>query len=369
MTDFTRRRAIAAAGALVPTALGARRALAQDLYWPKGADWVSSAPSAAGFDAAALNAAVSRALAENSTGVVVLKGGRIVAEAYANGANRDSASQLASAAKSVVSTLVGIAIDQGHITGVDQSAADFIPQWKGTPKAAITIRHLLTMTSGLHFQGLKVRGEMGDQFALNAAAPVDHPPGTHWAYATPMFHLLYHVIARATGERFETFAQRTLIGPLGMEHWTWAVSPGHGADGPVTNYYTAVCSARDLARFGLFALRGGRWEGRQLVSASYFHAATSSSQKLNPAYGYLWWLNAMPGESAEGERAGYRFGEAPHDTFGALGAGGQVAIQVPSLDLVVVRQGRQPRGRGAINDLLASTIAAMKPAGSPRTGA
>jgi CubicO group peptidase (beta-lactamase class C family) len=368
MADFNRRRAILAAGAFFPIAFGAAAATAQEFYWPSGGDWATATPAAAGFDGGALSAAVATALADNSTGVIILKGGRIVAEAYAGGRSRDSASQLASAAKSVVSTLIGIAIDQGHIKGVDQSAADFIPEWKGTPKAAITVRHLLTMTSGLHFQGLKVRGETGDQFAINAATGLDYPPGSHWAYATPMFHLLYHIIAKATGERFEVFAQRVLTGPLGMEHWTWITSPGRGADGPVANYYTAACSLRDLARFGLFALRGGQWKDRQLVSSSYFRAATTPSQKLNPAYGYLWWLNAMPGERAGGALAGYRFGKAPRDTFGALGAGGQVAIQVPSLDLVVARQGRPPRTPEMINDLVVSTVAALRSSGSAGTG-
>jgi len=353
------RRTIIAGASAGPWILGASTVRADDLYWPDGREWERLAPGEAGFDPAALEAAVRGALDDQSFCVLVLRRGRIVAEAYGSRGGRDEVHELASAAKSVVSVLVGIAIDEGRIKGVDQSASDFIVQWKGTPKAAITIRNLLTMTSGLHFQGLAIRNIAGDQLALNAAAALDSPPGTHWAYATPMLHLLYHLLEIATGEPFEAFAQRALIGPLGMENWTWVTNEGQGATGPVKNYYTARCSARDLARFGLFALRGGRWKGRQLVSASYFRAATSPSQVINPAYGYLWWLNAHPGENAAGTKTGYQFAGSPPDTFGALGAGGQVAIETPSRDLVVVRQGRQPRNPMATVNLQAQVVVAL----------
>lgn len=338
--NLSRRSVIAASTAAIATASIGRVAAAEALYWPEGTSWETLSPSAASFDADKLSAAVSDILTADSYSVLVLRKGRIVSEAYRSGTSATSAYEIASAAKSVISVLVGIAIDLGKIKSVDQKAADFIPQWSGTPKEAITIRHLLTMTSGVKFDGLKVRNIEGDQFALNAAAPLESTPGTHWAYATPMFHLLYHVIERAVGEPFPKFADRVLLGPIGVENWSWLTNEGRGENGPVTNYYSALCSARDLARFGLFALRGGRWGGRQLVNADYFKASISPSQALNPAYGYLWWENALPGIEALGKAAPARiFGNAPADTFGALGLGGQVAIEIPSLDLVVVRQG------------------------------
>lgn len=328
-------------------------------YWPDATDWATLAPEAAGVDPSQLKAAVDAAMADNSNDVLVLRGGRIIAEAYAAGSGPEKTQEIASAAKSVVSCLVGMCIDQGKIKGVEQSASDFIPQWKGTPKAAITIRHLLTMTSGLEFRGLAVRGITGDQLAINAAAPVAFSPGAHWAYSTPMYHLLFHVIEKAAGEAFEAYAQKNLIGPLGMKDTTWVTSAGTGANGPVTNYYSAKCSARDLARFGLFAGRGGRWRGKQLISPAYLKAATSPSQALNGAYGYLWWENAKPGPSAGGmgEGQGYRFPGSPHDVFAALGAGGQAVLIAPSLDLVVIRQGRRP-GPTMLPQLLAAVCAA-----------
>jgi CubicO group peptidase (beta-lactamase class C family) len=360
---ITRREAVATL-AVGASAYGlAARAAAPAQYWPSLTGWDAVEPAAAGFDAQKLSAAVDAAMADHSSDVLVLRGGKIVAERYAADSNVDRKQQIASAAKSMVSVLIGVCIDQGKIRSVDQSVADFIAPWRGTPKAAITLRHMLTMTSGLDDKGLAVRGVAGDQFAINAAAPQRAAPGTRWAYQTAIFHLLYHVVAHAAGEPFEAFATRNLTGPLGMQHTDWVTSQSQGPNGPTTSYYTAACSGRDLARFGLMALRGGRWADRQIVSASYLKQATSPSQDLNPSYGFLWWENARPGFAAEGTGlgagAGLRFEGSPGDTFAALGAGGQIVLVVPSLDLIVIRQGQAP-GPKMIPTLLASTCAAIR---------
>lgn len=359
---MTTRRTVLASGAALVALPGL--AAAAD-YWPGATDWAGIEPVAAGFDPAKLSSAVDVAMADRSNSVMVLRGGRRVIERYGPAITPASRQEIASAAKSMISVLVGIAIDQGRIRSVDQSAADFIPQWQNRPQAAITLRHMLSMTSGQDFRGLALRGVAGDQLAINAAAPQAAAPGTRWAYDTATFHLLYHVIGRAAGEPFEAFAQRNLLGPLGMTDTTWITNAGQGANGPVTNYYSARCSALDLARFGLFAQRGGQWAGRKLVSAAYLRTAAAPSQEQNPAYGYLWWNNARPGRGAGvgaggAETAGYRFEGSPRDTFAAMGAGGQVAMIVPSLDLVVVRQGQNPEGSQMLPALLASVCAAVR---------
>jgi CubicO group peptidase (beta-lactamase class C family) len=359
---ITRRQAMTSLGYGAAACVVAGAAAAAAEYWPTAGGWETVEPAAAGFDPQGLNAALDAAMADRSADILVLRAGRIVAERYAPDANVERKQQIASAAKSMVSVLVGVAIDQGKIRSLDQSAADFIAPWRGTPKSAITIRHLLTMTSGLDDTGLALRNIAGDQFAINAAAPQLAPPGARWAYQTAVFHLLYHVIAHAAGEPFEAFATRNLTGPLGMQHTDWVTSVGRGPNGPVTNYYTAACSGRDLARFGLMALRGGRWAGRQVVSAGYLKQATAPSQDLNPAYGFLWWENARPGFGAEEAvrgSAALRFDGSPKDTFAALGAGVQAVMVVPSLDLVVVRQGQAP-GPRMLPALLASTCASLK---------
>jgi CubicO group peptidase (beta-lactamase class C family) len=357
----TRRDLLMAAG-LLSLGSGAATAQTRAAYWPGPGSWETLDPAAAGFDVERLSAVVQSGLADRSASLLVLRDGRMVAEAYASDSNPGRAIEIASAGKSMVSVLTSMAIDDGKIKGVEQSAAAFIPEWRGTPKEAITIRHLLTMTSGLDDKGLALRNVVGDQAALNAAAPVAYPPGTHWAYATALYHLMFHVVARAAGEPFEAYAQRKLLTPLGMSGTTWLTTPGQNAQGkPVTNYYTARCTARDLARFGLFAAAGGQWNGKRLLSADYFRAATSPSQDLNPAYGYLWWENAKPGRSAENTGPlKSALGNAPSDAFAALGAGGQDVMVAPSLGLVVIRQGTPFKGAAAPASLLGSVAGAMK---------
>lgn len=194
-----RRTLLAGCGALA--GLGWTGLFAGDLAWPDP-DFGTVDPGAAGFDVAALTAVVDDLMAGNSQAVMVLRGGRIAAERYVEGWDRHTARPLASATKSMVAMLTGMAIDDGFIESVEQSVSAFFPQWRGTPKEAISVRHLLTMTSGLSSRGLKARGEERDQFAVNAAAELDHPPGTAWEYNTPIYHLLFHLVERAAGEPF-----------------------------------------------------------------------------------------------------------------------------------------------------------------------
>lgn len=355
MTEQPHRRAVLAGAA----SFAGTPAVAARAYWPSGRAWETRAPQAAGLDPVRLNTALDAAMAANSVSILVLSGGRIVAERYAPTWSAGRSREVASVGKSMVAVLIGMAIDDKHIKSLDQSAANFIPAWRGTPKAAITLRHLMSMTSGLEGRGVAVRNVAGDQFALNAAAVQRDPPGTRWAYNTAVYHLCFHVLERAVGEPFQAYAQRRLLGPIGMTHTTWLTNQGQGPNGPVTNYYTAICSARDLARFGLFAQRGGQWAGRRLVNRGFFRTATTPSQTLNPSYGLLWWLNSQPGVSAAGAGAPeLRFPGSPPDTIAALGAGGQAAMVVPSRDLVVIRQGDTRGADGMLRDLLAGVVAA-----------
>ena len=341
----------------------ALRAEGRPGYWPTANEWSTSDPRAAGFDPAKLAAAVQAALADKSSSVMVLRDGKIVSEAYGAGGGAAVKREIASAGKSMVSVLTGCCLDDGKIRILDQPAADFFPEWKGTPKEAITVRHLITMTSGLDEKGLAVRNVAGDQAAINAAAPLLSAPGTRWHYNTPVYHLMFHLVARAAGEPFESYAQKRLLDPIGMKS-TWLTNKGKDASGKeVTNYYTAVCAARDLARFGLLGLAGGAWNGKTVVSSNYFRDATRPSQELNAAYGYLWWVNAKQGHGAGDNRpVEYRFGGAPFDTFAALGAMGQNVVVVPSLNLVVVRQGNAPAGPASPAQLTAAVVAALDPA-------
>src|SRR5690606_8608946 len=123
--------------------------------WPGAAGWAAREPVEAGFDRAKLEAVLDAVLAADSLSLMVLRGGYIVAERYAPNWGPERTRDIASCGKSMVSVLTGMAIDDGKISGLDQKAADFVPAWRGTPKEAITIRHLLSMTSGIDDTGLK----------------------------------------------------------------------------------------------------------------------------------------------------------------------------------------------------------------------
>jgi CubicO group peptidase (beta-lactamase class C family) len=306
-----------------------------------------------------LQPALERAMGDGSTGVLVLQSDRILAERYAPGWTADRPRELASVAKSIVGVLIGMAIEDGAIDGLDQSAADFIPPWRDDGRRAVTLRHLMSMTSGLDDTGLALRTIAGDQFAINAAAPLRAPPGTRWAYNTAAYHLLFHVLVRATGEGVEAYAARRLLGPLGMTHTRWITGIGQGEDGPVTNYYSAAATARDLAAFGGLVLDEGQRDGRRLIEAEFLRTLTTPSQALNPSYGLLWWCNSAPGHDATGRVEGYRFPRSPRDTVAALGAGGQALLLVPSRRLTVVRQGDPPGSPDLFDDLLSAAVAAL----------
>lgn len=363
---FTRRQALAGGAlTLAPVQAFSAPVSGQEARpdagtWPAAAGWATVAPGAAGFDPVALSAALDVGMADRSTSMLVVRGGRIVAERYAEGRGPRDAQEVASVGKSMLSMLTGVALDRRMLNGLDQPAADFIPVWREGAKSAITIRHMLSMTSGLDIRGLRDRGVTGDQLAVNSAAPVRDPPGTRWVYATPIYHLLFHILAKAAGQRFEDFADDALLKPLGMADTSWVTAVGQGPAGPTPTYYTARSSARDLARFGLCAMRGGRWGDRRIVSSEFMAASVTPSQDLNPAYGFMWWNNRRPGVLAgQTERPpALRFPGAPADAFAALGAGNQVVLAVPSLDLILVRQGAQPERPDTIDALIDGVVRA-----------
>lgn len=296
------------------------------------------------------------AMADRSTGVLVSRTGDILAERYASGWGPDRSREVASVAKSLLAVVVAMAVEAGAFSGFDQPAADFIPAWRTDARAAITLRHLMSMTSGLDDRGLALRGVTGDQFAINAAAPLRAAPGERWAYNTAAYHLLFHVLERATGESVEAWSRPRLFDPLGMGDTRWTSSQGVGAAGPVTNYYSALSTARDLARFGELLLGEGVVNGRRLIGAERLRELIRPSQALNPSYGLLWWSNALPGADAFGQGDRRRFPSAPADTVAALGAGGQLLLIVPSRRLIVVRQGDDPGSATLADDLLAGVL-------------
>ena len=311
------------------------------LYFPpSGGPWETVDPAAAGWDAGQLDAALSLAGERRSTGVVILHRGRIMAERhwtldapsrrYANGSHGPSPAEnavedVASVQKSVVAVLAGMAQARGLLS-LDDPVTDHLRRWTeatADQERAVTIRHLMTMTSGLTPQ-LDYEAE----------------PGSTWRYNTPAYHRLLRIVATAAGLDRNEVTREWLTGRLGMRDSRWEVR--RGANAAVASGFATT--ARDLARFGLLILAGGTWNGETIVEDTAFLAEMlRPSQTLNPSYGLLWWVNGqassmswtLPPETS----GGTLIPSAPPDLVAAQGACDRKLYVVPSLDLVVTRLG------------------------------
>lgn len=316
--------------------------------WPVP-DWEVVDPADAGVDPAALEAIAARAEEAGSDCLVLTRDGRIVGEWYWNGTTPDTEREAFSVTKSITSTLVGIAEDLGYLD-IDQPASDFVEEWKGTPSEAITIRNLLSNDSGrfqtAHSDYVQMATIEEDKTAYAIGLTQEHEIGTFWVYNNAAIQVLEAVLERATGTDVNAFAAEHLFGPLGM---TTHISTD--AAGNTLTFMGAQMSCRDMARFGLLHLRGGEWNGTQVVPEQWVTDATSPSTELNPGYGYLWWLFGAGDE--ETETAPGQPTVAPGiEGYAAIGLGGQVIAVVPEHDVVVTRLGPVSAGQFSLYDLL-----------------
>lgn len=304
--------------------------------WP-GDDWSEVDPEQAGVDPAVLNNLATQAGEGNSDCLVVTRDGEIVGEWYWNGTGPESEREAFSVTKSITSTLVGIAQDQGHLD-IDQPASDFITEWVGTPSESVTIRNLLSNDSG-RFQTTEsdysqLAIHEADKTAYAIGLEQQHEIGTRWVYNNAAIQVLEEVLQRATGMEMGDYARTELFEPLGMKSSIITDEAGN-----TLAFMGAQMSCRDMARFGLLFLRGGEWNGEQIVSTEWVEEATSPSTELNAGYGYLWWLTGESSEAqptAPGQEA---LPASESEAFAAIGLGGQVIAVVPEHDLVVTRLG------------------------------
>lgn len=340
---------------------------APDVVYP-GADWETTDAAAAGFDPAKLAEIAGRAEAGASNCFLVVRDGKIVDEHYWRGTTPETAQEVFSATKSYTSTLVGIAQDEGRLRVTDK-ASTYIPEWVGTPSEDVTVENLLKNDSGRHWDARTDYTEMAigarDKTAFSIALGQDAPPGTVWAYNNSAIQTLSAVLLAATGVDASAYAQEKLLDPIGM---TNSVLKKDASGGSFT-FMGLSSTCRDMARFGYLMLRDGSWDGRRIVSADWVEAATGhSSQELNAAYGYLWWLNrpgpiASPlqpttGQAGGDQADGQLVPGAPEDMFFALGFGNQIIAVDPGSETVVVRlgPGRAPAGSGPFTQADAADV-------------
>jgi len=304
-----------------------------------GDGWAISTPASEGLDAAA----VSNALAEIRDGkypgvdsMVVIRHGKLVAEGYFNGFGRDSLHDLRSTGKSFTSALAGIAIERGAFTA-DDTIAQLLPQFDAHSnmddrKRAITITHLLNMSSGLECNDWDPRSPGNEEvmygkndwvdFILDL--PMTGEPGVIASYCTGGVVVLGHVIGLRTGTKLDDFAASYLWAPLGIREVRWRRSP----DGAATGGGGLWLRPRDAAKFGQLYLDGGMWNGAQIVPAAWVERSRLNAIGLGrDGYGLLWWKRSL--ESSAGSR----------DAFFTSGNGGNYIFVFPALDLVVVFTG------------------------------
>lgn len=332
--------------------------------WPGGigtdgvTDWPIAEPEDVGLDPDVLDAMAADAAAEGSTCLLVTRGGHIAAEHHWNGGEVDRAREVFSVTKSFTSILAGIAADDGALA-FDDPAATWIPEWRDTPSADVTVDHLLSNDSGREWSLAIDYSEMAidrDRTGYAVALGQDAEPGEVWVYNNSAIQTLDRVLEQATGQPTIDFGTSRLLEALGMDDSRFTTDP----TGNTLTFMGLQSTCRDLARFGVLLLRGGEWNGDRIVSNGYIDTALSPSQDLTSAYGRLFWLNRTgPIASALSPLDRTASAEAPESQLvpdrpetlrWALGLGGQVIQMEPDTDTVVVRLGpagfSDPTGAG-----------------------
>ena len=300
----------------------------EPIYFPPiGADeWETVSPSELNWNENNLQPLLDFVEEKNSKSFIILYNGKIVLEEYMNGHSNLTPWYWASAGKTLTTTVSGIAQDNG-IIGLDNKVSDYLgTNWTSATlekENLITCRNLLSMNSGLD-------DTLGDDVSpVNLKYLSDS--GTRWAYHN-VYVKMQDVVAEASGDNWNSYFNINLRDKIGMSG-QWIRNGG-------LNVYWS--NTRSMVRFGLMISANGKWEGTQIVSENFLYEATNTSQSINMAYGYLWWLNGKDNyhlPQSQFEFAGKLIPNAPDDMYAALGKNDQKIYVVPSKKLVIIRMG------------------------------
>jgi CubicO group peptidase (beta-lactamase class C family) len=315
------------------------------LYFPPvtGTAWSTTSAASLGWNTTNLTALNTYLQSVGTKAFIILKGGKIVTEQYFGTFTADSLWYWDSAGKTVTGLLVGIAQTQG-LVNINNKVSTYIGTgWTSETLAeenAITVKNLLTMTSGLN------DGVPDNDSTLPVNLVYLAPAGTRWAYHTGAYTILDSVIERSSGETFNTYFQQNLGNKIGMSGF-WYKIPGANN--------VLYSNARSMARFGLLMLNKGKWDNQVILSdTSYFRAQVNTSQAFNLSYGYLTWLNGKASQMLPGYQTVYPgdvIPNGPTDMFMALGKNDQKVYVVPSQQLVIIRMGNTAGGESlAVSD-------------------
>lgn len=301
----------------------------QELYFPpiSGNDWETTSVEALGWDDTQLQPLIDYLGQKHTKSFIVLVNGRIAIEHYFDGHTATMPWYWASAGKTLTATMFGIAEQEGLADRNDKVSDYLGTGWTNLTPAKenlILNRHLLTMTSGIEDIA---NGDCVTPDCLTYKADA----GTRWAYHN-VYVKLQDVIADAAGITYTEYFNSRLRDKIGMTG-TWL---------NWENNVVYWSTTRSMARFGLLMLNRGKWGTESVLNENYFTAATTTSQNINQAYGYLWWLNGkatyhLP--QSQFEFQGSIIPSAPSDMFMALGKNDQKIYVVPSKKMVVIRMG------------------------------
>ncbi len=292
--------------------------------WPTR-EWPTSTPAEQGFEDQKLAQMQDHIRSAGLTldSLLIIRHGYLVSETYYRGYTQSTRHVLYSCTKSFVSTLAGIAIDQGLIEGVKGKVLDFFPdksfedvdEWK----SSMTLEDLLTMTSGLGW----VEGDTNysalylskDPIKYMLDLPMVNGPGRFFNYCSGCSHVIAGIVQEKSGQNLLAYAQRNLLDPLGFTNYSWDTD----RNGNPFGGWGLNVTPRDMAKLGFLFLHDGSWEGKQIVSAAWVKEATSKHVERDNGngYGYQWWTYS-------------------NGAYAALGMYGQTIYVLPSLDLLVV---------------------------------
>lgn len=300
------------------------------LYYPPitGATWETINPTSLGWCDDKIDSLYNFLEENNSKAFIILKDGKIVLEKYYGSFNQDSAWYWASAGKSLTSFLVGIA-QKENLLNINDTVSKFLGNnWtslSAEKERKIKVVHQLSMNSGLK------DNVTNPDCTLPSCLIYEADAGDRWAYHNAPYHLIHDVIDSASGLNINQFTNQKLAIQTGI-FGLW-------------NDHVFYSKPRVMARFGLLMLGKGNWNNNPIISdTNYFHSMIHSSQTINNAYGYLWWLNGQQSymlPSVQFQFQGSLCPNAPDDMYAALGKNDQKIYVVPSQNMVVIRMGNK----------------------------
>ncbi len=312
----------------------------QEGFWPTNG-WLSSTPEAQGMDSDSLIAMLENIKQDpyankmindgrSIDSITIIRNGTMVLDGYLYPYDKNIKHIIHSCTKSIVSTLIGVAIDKGYIKDIDQPLFSFFPEYNTAgldqKKTAITLKHLLTMSSGLETKDSYIYQWKGIGEMINSPDWVQHvidrpliaEPGQKFEYSNMSSYLLTAILQKTTQMTAMDFARTYLFDPLGIADVGWKTDP----NGIYTGWGNMMLNPHDMAKIGFLYLNEGEWNGKQIVSKSWVTESTKKhlNATLFGGYGFQWWVE-------------------PDRYFVAAGYQGQFIFVIPKKNMVVAFTG------------------------------